>query len=83
MEKPRLKDVDANSVGSDSETSVSGTSVSESFYCMYDDQEETDQSESTDDVDDEKKGKIMYNYSLNLTKIVIVFSILGHNFYSQ
>ena len=53
MEKPWPQDVDANSVGSDSETSVSGTSVSESFYCMYDDQEEPDQSESTDDVDDE------------------------------
>ena len=56
--KPRPQDIDAKSVGSDSETSdsetsVSGTSVSESFYCMYDDQEETDESESTDDVDDE------------------------------
>ena len=40
-------DIDVKAVHSDLETLVS-----ESFYGMYDDQEETDQSESTDDVDD-------------------------------
>ena len=50
---PGSVDSDSESGTSVSGTSVSGTSVSESFYCMYDDQEETDQSESTDGVDDE------------------------------
>ena len=49
--KPRPQDIDAKSVGSDSETSVSESFDSDdlvsedSSYCMYDD----DQSESTDD----------------------------------
>ena len=51
--KPRPQDIDAKSVGSDSETSVSESFDSDdlvsedSSYCMYDD----DQSESTDDDD--------------------------------